>query len=382
MEPHENTRRVHRKPLRPLTCYLATLALISAQAINSQAVPGQAASGASRPPLKATTSDFFEEHDWKGVCSRALAVPLPQHTQALARSAESKPALLGGQCDEQTLYYGFGKPRDYKAALECAYRHRAHPNGPTNTMLEGAGTLAMLYANGEGVPRDYSLAIRFACEAAPVGGQNSEQRIGVLEALRSGKLSARTTFDLCDEQMSGAMGSYCSALSERKADVGRGRRVSVITGRLSQRARAMLPALQIDETAFEHARAMGEYPGGGGSGSAGFSIEDQNKLREQFVINLERFSAGTVPNASPANREQAQKKLDEAYKAALAVPRDSNAGFGNPTADGLRTTQAAWEKLFTRWLLFTPAAFPALSQDAVATELLRLRVHQLKKATY
>jgi hypothetical protein len=150
----------------------------------------------------------------------------------------------------------------------------------------------MLYANGDGVPRDDSLAIRFACETGDKGGQNTEERIGRLEALRDGKLPSGTRFDLCDEQMSGAMGAYCSELSEKQADVGRTARITTIKASLSQQAQAMLPALLAAETTFEQARLHGEYTGGGGSGSAGFALEDQNRLREQFAINLERFSAG------------------------------------------------------------------------------------------
>ena len=326
--------------------------------------------------------EFFEEHDWESVCSQALAAPLPSAAEELARAEEAEPAPKVGECEEQRLYYGFGKPPEYPAALRCAYQHRAHPDAPSNTMLEGAGTLAMLYANGDGVPRDYTLAIRFACEARDRGGQNNEPRIGVLEALRDGKLPAGTIFDLCDEQMSGAMGGYCSELSEKKAATGRARRMAAIEARLSPQVRAMLPALEKDEDAFEQARIHGEYPGGGGSGSAGFALEDQNKLREQFVINLERFSTGKVPNSSPADRQKAQAELDATYKAALPGSREPSTSFGGPTRIGVAATEAAWDRLFSQWLLFAAVAFPEVSPDAVATELLRLRIHQLKKVAY
>ena len=365
-------RRSQRRVL-----YLIGLAALATQAARSQTAPGT-----SGLPASNTASELFEEPEWQTVCSRVLATPLPPGTAALARSASDKPALAAGQCDEQALYYGFGESPNYQAALQCAYRHRAHPDAPSNSSLEGAGTLAMLYANGDGVPRDYALAIRFACEVGGEGGSNAPERIGRLEALRDGKLPFGTTFDLCDEQMSGAMGAYCSDLSEKQADVGRARRIAAIKDHLSQEAQAMLAALQADENAFEQARVKGEYPGGGGSGSVGFALDDQNRLREQFVINLERFSTGKLPKASPASRQLAQRELDAAYAAALAVPRDPNAPFGNPTVNGLKATQAAWEKLFEQWMLFVPVAFSDLSQDAVATELLRLRIHQVEKASY
>jgi hypothetical protein len=345
--------------------------------LSAQAAPqmsGESASNAA--PI------FFEEPNWQTTCSQALTNPLPPGAAALARAASAQPALAAGQCDEQALYYGFGEKPNYQAALQCAYRHRAHPNVASNSSLEGAGTLAMLYANGKGVPRDHALAIRFACEIGEGGGSNVSERIGRLEALRDGKLPLGTAFDLCDEQMSGAMGSYCSDLSEKQADVGRAQRIAAIKARLLQEAQTMLAVLQADENDFEQARIKGEYSGGGGSGSAGFALDDQNKLREQFVINLERFSAGKLSKASPSSRQAAQRELDAAYAAALAVPRDPNAPFGDPTVNGLKATEAAWEKLFREWMLFAPAAFPHLSQDAVATDLLRLRIHQVKGASY
>jgi hypothetical protein len=39
------------------------------------------------------------------------------------------------------------------------------------------------------------------------------------EALRDGKSTTDSTFDLCDEQMSGVMSSYCSWLDERRPNI-------------------------------------------------------------------------------------------------------------------------------------------------------------------
>ena len=363
-----------RPQQRPL--HLIGLAALATQVALSQTTPGTSGHPANN------AGELFEEPAWQTICSRALAVALPTTAAALAHSAAANPVPPAGQCDEQTLYYGFGKSPNFQAALQCAYWHRAHPEVPVNSSLEGAGTLAMLYANGDGVPRDYMLAIRFACEVGNRGGSNAQERIGRLEALRDGKLPSGTSFDLCDEQMSGAMEAYCSELSLKQGDVGRTQRIAAVEAGLSQQAQTMLPTLQAAETAFEHARIKGEYPGGGGTGSAGFELEDRNRLREQFVINLERFSTGKLPKASSEIRQVAQRELDGAYAAALAVPRDPNAPFGEPTVNGIERTEAAWQELFEQWMLFVPVAFPALSQDAVATELLRLRIHQLKKASY
>ena len=381
MTANHGTSSSPSSPVRIRNPQRRALSLIALAALATQTALSQTAPATTGPRPTNVASELFEEPDWQTVCSQALANPLPPAAAALAGSASAQPALVAAQCDEQALYYGFGQSPNYQAALQCAYRHRAYHHDGS---LQGAGTLAMLYANGHGVTRDYALAIRFACEVGKRAGQNNPERIGRLEALRDGKLPAGTAFDLCDEQMSGAMGAFCSDLSEKQADVGRARRIAAIEAHLSQQAKTMFADLQADENAFEQARIKGEYPGGGGSGSVGFALDDQNKLREQFVINLERFSAGKLPKASPAIRQQARQELDAVCAAALAVPRDPSTPFtfGNPTVNGLKATQAAWEKLFRQWMLFVPAAFPTLSQDAAATELLRLRIHQVRKASY
>ena len=339
--------------------------------------------GGAHYPVATLSPDFFEEPNWQAVCAETMATPLSTAAAGLASEASSLSALADKQCNEQALYYGFGKTPDYGAALRCANWHRAHP--ATGSFLDGAGTLAMLYANGNGVPRSYALAIRFACELADRGGQNTAERIGRLEALRDGKPTANRTFDLCDEQMSGAMGSYCSDLDEKKADVGRMRRIKASEKQLPERALAILPKLQAAETTFERARIQGEYTGGGGSGSAGFALEDQNLLREQFVINLERFGKGNLPKTTAADRERAERELSAAYDAVKAMPaldpNEVHVSSAPPTPEGFAATEAAWQALFQEWMRFVPVAYPKLSQDAAATELLRLRIHQLKRAT-
>ncbi len=325
-------------------------------------------------------SQLFEEKTWEAVCKTAEAQPLPADAARLEAQAEKGQSPAKPDCDEQHLYYGFGHTPAYREALQCAYLHRAEPNHP---FLSGSGTLAMLYANGDAVPRDYSLAIRFACEANEEGGQNTEERIGRLEALRDSKLPAGTRFDVCDEQMSGAMGAYCEDLQQRLADVDRARRLAALTARLPAQAQAQLPALEAAEKAFEKARGLGEYTGGGGTGSAGFEDLDQGNLREQFLINLRRFAAGDLPAATAADRARAERQMQAAFtrEENNAPPPNTpnrNLGAPDPNTAGLAHTQQVWQALFAAWMRFVPVAYPALSPDTAATELLRLRIHQLK----
>ena len=321
---------------------------------------------------------WYEDKNWQALCRTALAIPLSPEAAQLQLEAEQGKLPVKADCDEHILYYGIGQPPAYQDALACAYTHRA---SKSHQYLNGAGTLAMLYANGDDVPRNYDLAFRFACEAADEGGQNNEERFGVLEALRDNKLPEGTRFDLCDEQVSGAMGGYCEEITQKIADAKRAQAIAMLKAHLPQAAQFELPTLQEAETAFEQARERGEYTGGGGSGTASFIELDQGQLREQFVINLQHFASGRIPPATAAVRERTERALQAAAAAAQNFTPDPQAWSQEPTPTSLAATQQAWQLLYAEWLRFLPLAYPKLSRDAAETELLRLRIHQLKQAT-
>lgn len=334
-----------------------------------------------------------DEPNWRAVCAEVVQAPLPSAAQALADAAARQPVAanlpafpLDG-CDAEAEYYGYGGPGAggpnfhlhprYAAALKCGYLQREHPTPQFGDSFEGPGVLAMLYANGYGVPRDTTLALRFACEVKLAAGAEMEGRIGRLEALRDGKLPKKPPFDLCDDATSGGMGGHCEEIAQNLADSGRRRRLAVAQAKLPARAQAMLPGLEQAERTLEQVRGTQEYTGGGGSGAGGFRLLDQGQLREQFVINLERFAKGDLPAASPAERRKTEAELARVYAAAETAPVETYPGAVQP--QGVAATQEAWRRLFAEWMRFVPVAYPGLSVGAVAVELERLRTHQLLK---
>src|SRR6185437_3261142 len=153
--------------------------------------------GGPAPPPSTQIQVPPTEKSWKQVCQRALAAPikLPAFTRV-----RSKAWLQ--HCDSEALYYGFSAPPDFVGALQCAYYERANPKPSNGDPFYGPGVLMMLYANGKGVLRNYSLAIRFACENTWTADAEMEYRLGRLEHLRDTR-AVRTRFDLCDDGTSG-----------------------------------------------------------------------------------------------------------------------------------------------------------------------------------
>ena len=160
----------------------------------------------------------------------------------------------------------------------------------------------------------------------------------------------------------------------------RTRSLAQFTSHLPNQAQTIFPQLLAAEAAFEKARGSGEYTGGGGSGSSGFKQADQGQLREQFLINLQRFASGDLPKTTAADRARAERALKTASAKAEDFTPGPDAYSMDPTPQSLAATQRTWQALFKEWMRFVPVAYPHLSPDRAATELLRLRIHQLKKA--
>jgi uncharacterized protein YecT (DUF1311 family) len=319
-------------------------------------------------PLQGQASVQRRESDWKRVCLQAAAAPLAQPSPARAETGSDLQ-----HCDSTALYYGFDQPADWNAARSCAYYQRSHPRQSPGDPFYGPGVLTMLYANARGVPRDYELAIRFACENSWAADAEMELRIGHLEQLRDARAQV-ASFDLCDDGTSGLMEGACESVRQRLSDVKRRQELDRIAAGWPPRVKEAFQSLRAAEDAFVAART-GKEVDLSGTGRAAFSLEEEGRLRDQFLINLRRFARGDVPHASPADYQSADHSLNEAYQHLRQAPESFWQGTIKPA--GIRDTEVAWLKLREEWVEFARLAYPRLSADTVRTQITRLRLHQL-----
>ena len=313
---------------------------------------------------------FPSEPAWQNVCKAALAKPLPARQPAGPLPDADLP-----KCDEQALYYGPGGKPDYAAALQCGWWQRAHPRPTVGDMFYGPGVLTMLYANGQGVPRDETLAIRFACENTWAAPAEMEGRIGRLEQMQKNPSSGKT-FDLCDDGTSGLTEGACQAVVSARLKAKRDLQVEAQIANLPPAAKAALPALQSAEQAFEQARTRHEIDLSG-TGRSAFEQEEGDKLQEQFLINLQRFAKGDIPAATAAQTAQLDGRLNAVYGKLQGAPA---ATFQGTTVkpEGIRDTERAWIKLVDAWVSFARVAYPNLTETRLRAQLIRLRMHQLQ----
>lgn len=314
---------------------------------------------------------YKSEDRWEEVCRKVQAEPL-------------QPPVLTGplltvelqKCDETAFYYGLGQDPNYPAALQCGWYERAHPQNTTANMFYGPGVLSMLYANGFGVKRDYGLAIRFACEIDWASPAEHAGRIGHLEHLRDTK-SIASNFDLCDDITSGLSQGQCAEIDARKGDAKRADKLQRIESSLPPGAQSIFSELQRAEAAFEDARISNEIDMTGTARNM-FAITDRTRLRDQFLINLDRFGRSDVPQASKEDLAKLDQQLNDVYRQIQEAPADA---WQNTTVTpaGIRDTERAWLQLADAWMKFAAAAYPKLSPERVRAQLIRLRLHQLQR---
>jgi hypothetical protein len=312
-------------------------------------------------------SDLHSEKDWKQICAADTATPL-----AAPLFDRPEPEEQLKTCDPTALYYGYDRPPDPQAALQCGYYQRAHPNPHRGDPFYGPGTLTMLYANGMGVDRNYDLAIRFACENTWAAPAEMEYRIGHLEYLRDTHATTKV-FDLCDDGTSGLMMGACADVQENFADVHRRLVLTTLSRGWPPQTQEAFRSLQQDEDAFEEARS-GQEVDLSGTGRAAFELYERGRLRDQFLINLHRFSQGTIPVVTPDQAQAADRKLNDLYQQLQTQPAD----MGTIKPEGIRQTEEAWLKLRDQWIAFGRLAYPNLSADRLRSQLTHLRIHQLQ----
>jgi uncharacterized protein YecT (DUF1311 family) len=333
----------------PLTT--AAVLFLLAHSLAGQSTPYQAASNSEE------------------VCKAALTWPLPPEPSGPLSAAQLK------NCDEEELYYGFSGKPNYAAALQCGWYQRTHPEPYNSSMFRGPGVLAMLYANGYGVARDYKLAMRFVCENEWSAEAELDYRLGHLAYLRDGG-AENEPFDLCTDATSGLTGGWCADISARTEGVKRERRLHAAVAKLPPAAREKLPALQKAEAEFEKTRVETEIDLSGTLRGA-FQIEDEQKLREQFVMNLTRFAAVDIPKSGAAELAKLDGQLNEAYQRIQHSPAKTWE-YGTIKPEGIQRTQRTWIKLAAAWEDFGRVAYPSLSSKAIRAQLIRLRLHQLR----
>jgi uncharacterized protein YecT (DUF1311 family) len=302
-------------------------------------------------------------------CAAALAVPLPEsglpHPKARAR--------LEG-CDSESLYYGAG--RDDEDARMCAYIERE----TGGVVFGGPAVLMMIYANGRGVPRNYELARRFACEidAAPAELDGRLEHLAQMEAEQD-----PADIDLCDDITSGYMMGFCAEREARARAKERDGEWAALQSQWSAADRAAWRALREAADGFFDARVEGEVDVSGTARGA-FIVGEQRQLEDDLLASVQAFERGDLPRGDAAALKAADAQLNASYHAARAAarpenPDDTYSALGTVMPDAIRDVERAWLKYRDAWVAFGKQRYPAVPAEAWLEYFTRRREAQLRE---
>ena len=327
------------------------------------------ASAAAQTP---TQPPIIHSRDVTAECTKLLA-NLPQPP---AESTDS----FNPDCDSAAFYFGIGRPKDFVAARKCAYAERSHTSNVDSNPFAGPGVLSMLYANGEGTPRNVELAQRFTCESGWAAPAELAIRLDELAKIQTSPNPIH--FDLCDTATSGLSQGWCASIDSRLQQVHRTEAIHTFSDKLAPDALPAFRKLHSAEDAFDQARSSNEVDLSG-TGRAAFEFEEQDKLRDQFLINLKRFSAPHVD--SPVPLPTADRQLNETYqllRSSLPATDQQAQSFTSPDGtisfEGVQKTQRTWLDLRSAWTNFAKVSHTTATPDQIAAILTMQRLHQLR----
>ncbi|HEY3494133.1 MAG TPA: hypothetical protein VGK73_05580 [Polyangiaceae bacterium] len=293
--------------------------------------------------------------------------PMP----ADAGPTPSEIAALRG-CDSEASYYGIGVPVDFQRARQCAFLERDPKDSP---VLGGPAILMMVYANGQGVPADFNLALRFACELGGADFELGGRVLTLMSARSRNKLD--TPLDVCAHVTSGFATGYCVARQERISAVARRAREQAAAAGMPERE---LAELRRRSTEFFKTRAEGEVDMSG-TMRAALSIAEEAALEDGYVASLEKLrDPKFLPQA--AEPRQLESRMAEvmarimACKALRNVPEELT---GAVTSAGISKTQRRWLGYREAFVALAAKVRPDTERTAWRAWVTAARLEQLEE---
>lgn len=300
--------------------------------------------------------------------AHATDTPYAGMEPALRRVCEGAPAYPPGDqppptqpaCDAIAAYYGIGEPANPARALACAYAGKDYD------------VIAMLYANGQGVPRNYGVARRATCDAEGAPAE-IEGRLAHLSRLEKQDAAKAGHFDFCDDITSGLMMGHCAQIAARRADQHRGTRLMEITVHWSNEGKSALSALLLARDAYIAQRDAELDLGGTDRGAV--IVAEEEELRQSFLALIERAQAGTLADVSPARAHALDAQLNASWRR-LKATTDPASPYGVKLADIL-AAQRAWLRYRDAWVALGQQCYPRVSASTWVAVLTEQRNRQL-----
>ena len=204
--------------------------------------------------------------------------------------------------------------------------------------------LAMIFANGWGVKRDYDAATFFLCRAKHVATYELWSMLGHIETMRTADEPQDLLY--CDHVTSGRGQFHCAQVRAERELAERTGRIAKLRQGLSEEASGALDGLLDALEAFAEADSGLKVFGETGTGYAAIATQEQERVREEQLATVERLAGARASGRTAEALKEADEGLDGSYRRARAVPPEcfSCSDPKAEWAETLRDAQRAWIK--------------------------------------
>ncbi len=306
----------------------------------------------------------------------------------LSVPAPSTP--LRSSCNSARLYYGADGEPDHAAAAKCALAWWAYPFGKGATSSADTGVLIMVYANGDGAPRNLNLAIRVACLS---GADDGAYDGAIKDLVRIRTDPSHPRYDFCasantggDNDLLDSNDNDCSDVALAVDERHRNDSLSKLMLRWSQQQRAAYEAMRSSQDSYVKSQDEIGNACLHGWGSDYVEPETENDLNDKLLRDLTGFEAGRLPSFNHQDYLAADKALNAEYAKVMAdlnkASKDADSGDQCPVTtepDVLRTAERAWIAYRDAWVAFAAARWPHVSADSWLTLLTQERTQDLDR---
>ena len=301
-------------------------------------------------------------------CESLKSLALPDEDAPPASMAAS---LKG--CNSEDLYFGIGVQKDPVRARQCAYVERQDPDNGWPNLFAGTGMLMTIYANGVGAPRNFDIAMKFACE---LNGALAEEEgwIAHLQKLKNENWQG-ADFSPCDDITSGAAMGFCEAHDAKLADAARKTKLAGITAHWPGAERKAFAALEKAKNTFAASVADNEVDMSVTARGA-LSIAARETEDAQFLATLEKVISGDLPSASSSDLAETDGKLNALYS--KIQKRKDTSDWGTVTKEGIKKTERAWLIYRDAFVDFAKRNFTSVAPESLKLVLMEDRIKSLE----
>lgn len=215
--------------------------------------------------------------------------------------------------------------------------------------------LAMIFANGWGVARDYDAAAFFLCRTTDIAPAERDGMLAHIEEMRS----AATPEDLlyCDHLTSGMGGRRCAAIEDNARSDVRHERVTTLKEAIPGDAAAPLDRLVAALSAFaDEEAAVRLIDSRHGTAFLAFRIDEASGISDDLLAEVERLSRTRATACAPADVKDADATLNVSYRRAMTTRwRWVDLWDADLARSWLRDAQRAWITYRDAWTAFYQA---------------------------